>query len=63
MPNKLREIRVLRRISQYVLALQTGIPQPKISIIENSLVKIKEEEKEKIAKALNLKVEDIFNAV
>lgn len=60
MQNRLYETRVLRRISQYVLALQTNIPQPRISIIENELVEAKAEEKRKLAKALGLKVEDIF---
>ncbi|MHA2032975.1 MAG: helix-turn-helix transcriptional regulator [Candidatus Kariarchaeaceae archaeon] len=60
MSNKLREIRVLRRISQYALALQTGIPQSRISIIENSLTQPTEEEKKKIAKVLGLQVKDIF---
>ena len=60
MSNRLREIRVARRISQYVLALQTGIPQPRISIIENFLVQPTEREKVKLAKVLRLKIKDIF---
>jgi transcriptional regulator with XRE-family HTH domain len=60
MANRLYETRVLQRISQYVLALKTGIPQPRISIIQNSLVTPREDEKNKIAKALGVKAEDIF---
>jgi len=60
MNNKMYEVRVLQRLSQYVLALKTGISQPRISIIENSLVQPKEDEKKKIAKALGVKAEDIF---
>lgn len=60
MSNRLYENRIPRRITQYVLALQTGIPQSKISIIENELVTPKEGEKQKIAQALNLEVKDIF---
>jgi DNA-binding XRE family transcriptional regulator len=63
MSNRLREVRVLRRISQYVLALQTGIQQSRISLIENELITPKEEEKQKIAKALGVKVEAIFYEV
>lgn len=60
MTNRIYENRVLKRISQYVLALHTGIPQSRISIIENELVEPKEEEKKKLSRALNVKIEDIF---
>jgi transcriptional regulator with XRE-family HTH domain len=60
MSNKLYQTRVLRHISQYVIALKTGIQQSRISLIENELVTPREEEKQKIAKALGLKEEDIF---
>ena len=60
MSNKLYETRALRRISQYVIAIKTGIQQSRISLIENELVTPTEEEKKKIAKALGLKEEDVF---
>jgi len=60
MSNKLYERRVLRRVSQYVIALKTGIQQSKISLIENELVAPRDEEKHKIARALNLKMEEVF---
>ena len=60
MSNRLYETRVLRRVSQYVIALKTGVQQSRISLIENELVTPREEEKKKIAKALGVKVQDIF---
>ena len=62
MPNKLYETRVLKRVSQYVIALKTGIQQSRISLIQNGLVMPREEEKKKIAKALGVKVQDLFIA-
>jgi len=59
--SKLREIRFFKRITQPLLALKTGIQQSRISLIENELVKPKEGEKQKIAKALGLKVEELFS--
>jgi transcriptional regulator with XRE-family HTH domain len=58
--NKLREIRVVKRISQFQLRLLTGIHQSKISMIENGLIEAREDERQKIAKALHLKVEEIW---
>ena len=60
MKNKLREMRVLKRITQYVLALETGISQCKISLIENELVKPSENEKKKLTKALKCKIDEVF---
>jgi DNA-binding XRE family transcriptional regulator len=61
MSNKLREVRVLRRISQYVLSNKTGIPQSRISLIENEIVASKDDEQKKLAKALGIAVQDIFS--
>ena len=58
--NKLKEIRFFKEVTQPLLALKSGIQQSRISLIQNELVTPREEEKRKIAKALNLKVEDIF---
>jgi len=58
--HKLKEVRFFKGISQPLLALKTGIQQSRISLIENELVTPREEEKKKIAKALNLKIENIF---
>ena len=60
MSNKLYETRVLRRISQYVIAFKTGIQQSRISLIENELVIPREDEKEKIANVLNVTARELF---
>ena len=60
MPNKLYEARAMQRISQYVIALKTGIQQSRISLIENELVTPRKEEMEKIAMALGVQAHDIF---
>ena len=56
----LREVRFFRKFSQYDVALKTGLPQSKISLIENGYTAVKEEEKRKIAKALGCKVLEVF---
>jgi transcriptional regulator with XRE-family HTH domain len=59
--NRLREIRVVRRITQFQLRLITGIHQSKISMIENNLIDPKDDEKKRLAKALGVRSEDIWN--
>jgi transcriptional regulator with XRE-family HTH domain len=58
--NRLREFRVVRQITQFQLRLQTGIHQSKISFIENGLISPREDEKKKLAKALGVRVAEIF---
>jgi len=41
--NRLREIRVIKRLSQFQLRVPTGIHQSKISMIENGLIEPTEE--------------------
>ena len=60
MNSRLREIRVVKRVSQFQLRLMTGIHQSKISMLENGLIAPREDEKKKLAKALNVKIEEIF---
>ena len=60
--NKLREVRVVKRISQFRLGLNTGIHQSKISLIENGLVQPRDDEKRKFAKALGVMVKEIWGA-
>lgn len=60
MPSILRVTRILKRTSQYVLALASGVSQPRISLIENDLAKPSQDEMKKLAKSLGVKVEDIF---
>jgi transcriptional regulator with XRE-family HTH domain len=57
----LREARFFKGLNQYDIALRTGIPQSKISLIERGYIEPKDDEKEKIAKALNCQVADIFS--
>ena len=58
--NRLREIRVVKRITQFQLRLSTGIHQSKISMIENGLVDPREDEKKRLAKALGVRMEEIW---
>ncbi len=48
--NKLREVTVVKRITQFQLRLSTGAHQSKISMIGNGLMAPREDEKEKLAK-------------
>ena len=61
--NRMREIRVVKRVTQFQLRLLTGIHQSKISMIENDLVSPRQDEKARLAKALHVKVEEIFPEV
>ena len=58
--NRLREIRVTKRITQFQLRLATGIHQSKISMIENGLVEPPDDEKKRLAKALGVRIEEIW---
>ena len=58
--NNLRELRITPRISQWQLALTSGVKQSRISLIENRLIKPTQKEKEKLAAAINHKIEEIF---
>lgn len=58
--NRLREVRVVKRITQFQLRLSTGIHQSKISMIENGLVEPSEDEKRKLAQALGDDAKKIF---
>ena len=58
--NRLREFRITPRISQWELALHSGVKQSRISLIENCLVLPNTREKEKLAEILNHSIEEIF---
>ena len=58
--NRLREIRVVKRVTQFQLRLSTGVHQSKISMIENGLIQPRHDEKRKIAKALGVQVGEIW---
>lgn len=60
MTNKLREVRESRDIRQYELAGKVRIPAPIISQIERGRRNPTAEEREKLAKALGLKPEQLF---
>lgn len=60
MKNNLRVIRAKKRVTQFQLRLMTGIHQSKISMAENDLVELAQEERKKIAKALGVKIGDIW---
>jgi transcriptional regulator with XRE-family HTH domain len=52
----LKKVRFERRLTQCGLMLKTGIPQSRISLIENGYYSPTPEEARRITKALNLKV-------
>ena len=60
MISSLRERRFFGELSIYDLSQKTGIDPAKISLIERGYKTPREDEKKKIAKALNCKVTDIF---
>ena len=53
------EVRVKRRKTQWEISRLTGINQTKLSLIENGYVSPSDEEKQKIAKALEFGLEEI----
>ena len=59
--NRLREIRVVKRVTQFQLRLFSGIHQSKISMIENGLVVPSEDEKHRLAKALQVSPDEIWS--
>jgi predicted transcriptional regulator len=61
--NRLREMRVVKRITQFQLRLATGIHQSKISLIENGLIEPRKDEKQKLGKALHVKSEERWDSV
>lgn len=56
----LKTARFHQNISQWELSRRTGIRQSDISLFENGYKAPKDEEKEKIADALNCSIEDVF---
>ena len=60
MANRLRETRLLKRITQFQLRILTDIHQSKISLIENGLIDPTQDEEKKLAKALGIKAEELF---
>lgn len=59
--NRLREVRFFKKVTQWDLALLTHVQQCRISLIENGYVKPRSDEKERLAKALGVQVDHLWN--
>ena len=60
MANRLRDVRVLKRMTQFQLRLQTGINATKISFIERDLLEPHIDDARKLAEALGVKTTELF---
>lgn len=60
--NRLRVIRAEKRVTQFQLRLMTGIHQSKLSMAENDLIKLTEDEKKRLSKVLGVPVNEIWQA-
>lgn len=60
MMSNLKRTRLLQGKNQYDLMLETGIDQALISLFENDYRKPSEIQKKNLARALKVKVEEIF---
>ncbi|MGA2467622.1 MAG: helix-turn-helix transcriptional regulator [Thermodesulfobacteriota bacterium] len=58
--SKLREVRVVRGVTQFDLRMKTGIHPTKISHFEHGYLEPRKDEKLALARALHVKVEEIF---
>lgn len=58
--NPLRLKRLEKGLTQYSLYYLTKVPQSYISLAEKGFPVLKKDHKEKIAKALQVKIEEIF---
>jgi transcriptional regulator with XRE-family HTH domain len=58
--NNLRNIRVVKRVTQFQLRLLSGIHQSRISLIENGLIEPRQDEKQRLSKALQVEPEKIW---
>ena len=58
--NRLREIRAVRRATQFDLRIKTGFSQTMISYWERGSLQPTEDQKKKIASALGLNVKEVF---
>jgi transcriptional regulator with XRE-family HTH domain len=59
--NRLRIVRAEKKMTQFKLSVLTGIIQSRLSYIENSLIEPSEDEKKKIAEALGVRLEEIWD--
>lgn len=59
--NKVKEVRLKKRLTQYALAKKVGASPWRISRIERGITEIGEDEKIRIAKALGTEVKRVFS--
>ena len=62
MKNNLKVVRAEKRVTQFQLRLKTGVHQSKLSMAENDLIELTEGERKKIAEALGVSVNKIWQA-
>ena len=60
MKNNLHKVRRNLKIRQWDIALQTGIPQSKLSLVENGYIGLGRDEEEAVADALGVDVSEVF---
>jgi len=60
MLSPLRRERILRQLSLYDVRSRTGIAVSKLSLVERGIESPTNEEKKRLAKALGIRVEDIW---
>ncbi len=60
--NRLKVIRAEKRMTQFILGVDTGFIPSGVSMIENGLVEPREDEKKRLAQALGVRIEEIFPA-
>jgi transcriptional regulator with XRE-family HTH domain len=58
---KLRTLRIIKRIPQGKLAKEVGTSQARMSLIENGLAEVRPDERVKFAKALGVPLREIWD--
>lgn len=58
--SKMRAYRQMQGLSLYVIARETGISEPMLSLAERGLRRLNDEAKRKVAQVLGCKVETLF---
>jgi len=59
-PNRLRVLRAERRLTQMLLSRKSRVSTSRISLIENGLVDPASKERERLASALGVQVDEAF---
>jgi transcriptional regulator with XRE-family HTH domain len=60
MLSALRRERILRQMSLYDVRARTGMSVSKLSLVERGIERVSEDEKRRLAKAFNVRVDEIF---